>query len=150
MNAFTARLDRSAEKQLLARFTAPKVEAVLAESNKAGAKVAAAVLRSKAPIGTAARLSQFYRRMGGGHGAFRRSVRAAAIRGRGTAIKGLQGRTVGSVIGPMGKWAFTRAWIERGTARGERANPWVERSATPALAAAQAASEAVLTRYGRA
>ena len=133
----TVTVDRRAEKAMLARYTPEKVTSILKEAAKEGGKAGAAVLRSAAPIGTSQRLSQYYRRMGLGHGTFRRSVRAAAIRARGG---------IGSKIGPMGRNAFTRGWIELGTTH-SRANPWVERSATSALNAAQRGSEAVLERY---
>ena len=122
---------------------------ILQQASTTGAREAAKVLREAAPIGVSERLSQYYRRMGLQHGAFKRSVRAAPIRGRGSAITGLQRRTVGSVIGPLGKNAFTRAWIELGTRRGEKANPWVERTAAAAFAVARAASDAVLALYAR-
>jgi hypothetical protein len=144
--AFTATLDRREEEKMLARYHGSEVEFILKEAAKAGGKAGAQVLKPNAPIGTSQRLSQYYRRMGLQHGTFRRSVRAAMIRGRGSAIKGLQGKTVGYVIGPIGKNAFTRAWIEQGT-RTARANPWVEQSASASLSAAHDASDAVLTLY---
>lgn len=144
----TVTIDRTAEKRLLARYSAVAVEHVMGEAAKVGAQAGAKVLRAAAPIGVARRLSQYYRRMGLGHGAFRSSVRAAAIRGRHSAISGLQGATIGYVIGPIGRNAFTRGWIELGT-RHQRANAWVERTADAALATAKAGSEAVLDLYDR-
>lgn len=140
-------LDRSAEEKYLRGFTASAVDHILSEAAMVGGKDAAAVLRGAAPIGTSKREGQYYRAHGLGHGTFRRSVRAAAIRGRRTAIRGLQARTVGVVIGPLGKLGFTRLWIERGT-RQERANPWIERHAGEAFSAAQRGSDAVLALYG--
>lgn len=117
------------------------------QARAASSRSAATVMRAEAPVGTAARLSQFYRRNGLHHGAFRASVRAAPIRGRGSAIRGLQGKTIGSVIGPIGRNAFTRAWIELGVAGHERPNPWVERIADMILGVARDAADAVLTLY---
>lgn len=133
---------------MLRGYREAEVIGILKEAAKLGAQAAAKVLKPKAPIGTAERLSQYYRRLGLQHGTFRRTIRAAAIRGRGSAIQGLQGRTIGWVIGPMGKNAFTRHWIEYGT-RHARSNPWVERSATEALSVARGASDAVLSAYAR-
>ena len=141
-------VDRRELDRFLARYTPSEITKIMKIAATNGGKEGAKVMRSAAPIGTAKRLSQYYRKMGLGHGTFRKSVRAAAIRGRGTAIKGLQARTIGVVIGPMGKNAFTRAWIELGT-RQARANPWVEREAAAALSVARDASESVLELYGR-
>lgn len=149
-NSFTATIDRREEQKFLKGYSASAVEHILGEAAKEGGKAGAAVLKSNAPIGTSARLSQFYRKMGWGHGKLRGSVRAAMIRGRNSFIPNLQGRTIGYVIGPIGKAAFTRAWVEGGTARGEAANPWVESGATAALSVAREASEAVLTLYAEA
>ena len=148
-NSFTAIIDRKAEMAMLRGYSSSAVDYILKEAARVGAKGALAVMRDAAPIGTSSRLSQYYRKMGLGHGTFRKSVRAAPIRGRGSAISGLQGRTVGQVIGPMGKNAFTRAWIEFGTRRGERADPWVERIASAAFTVAREASESVLALYAR-
>lgn len=144
-----ARIDRAAEKKMLRGYREEEVVRILKEAAKVGASAGAKVLKGKAPVGMSNRPSQYYRRLGLSHGTFRRSVKAAAIRGRGSAIKGLQGRTIGYVIGPIGRNAFTRHWIESGT-RHARANPWVERSAPEALSVAQRASEAVLQAYARA
>ena len=141
MSAFTARLDRTAERRMLARFKPHEVDHVLLEAAKVGGQAGAKVLRSNAPVGTAARLSQYYRAHGLSHGTLRKSVRAAQIRGRHTAIVGLQGRTVGYVIGPIGRQAFTRAWVEART-------HWTEHTAPAALAVAHDASDAVLVLYG--
>lgn len=149
-NPFTMKLDRESEKRFLAGYSESAVTHILGEAAKAGGNDAKRVLQGAAPIGVSKRLSQTYRRMGWPHGTFRKSVRAALIRGRGSMIKGLQGKTIGYVVGPMGKAGFTRAWIESGTARGERANPWVEHVASQAFSAALGASEAVLTLYAEA
>jgi hypothetical protein len=145
-NVFTAKLDREDEKKMLARYKSDAVEYILKEAAKAGGKAGAQVLKAEAPIGTSKRLSQYYRRNGLKHGTFKRSIRAALIRGRGSAIKGLQGKTVGYVIGPIGKNAFTRAWIELGT-KHQPAHHWMEDVASAALGASYAASDAVLTLY---
>lgn len=144
----TVRVDRTAEKRLLAAYRPQQVDVILRGAAKHGADDAAKVLRSDAPIGTSERQGQYYRRMGLPHGTFRKSVRAAAIRGRGSAIAGLQARTVGQVIGPMGKNAFTRAWRELGTTHA-RATHWMAQVAAAVLAVAQRGSEAVLVRYSR-
>ena len=141
-------IDRRQLDRFLTRYTPEEVTKIMKTAATYGGKEGAKVMRSAAPIGTANRLSQYYRKMGLSHGTFRKSVRAAAIRGRNTAIKGLQARTIGVVIGPIGKNAFTRGWIELGT-RHQRANPWVEREAAPALSVAREASESVLEVYGR-
>lgn len=146
--AFSLRIDRTAERRMLGGYSPDAVEHILKEASKVGAQDAAKVMRSAAPVGTASRLGQYYRRMSLAHGTFRKSVRAAAIRGRGSAIKGLQDKTIGQVIGPIGKTAFTRAWIELGTTH-SRANPWVEKVSTVALGAAQRGSDAVLSLYAR-
>lgn len=146
--SFTARIDRADEKRMLKGYSDDAVQHILTDAAKEGGRAGAAVLKAAAPVGVSARLSQYYRRLGLPHGTFRRSVRAAPIRGRGSAISGLQARTVGVVVGPMGSKAFTRGWIEQGTTH-SRANPWVERSAAAALSAAQRGSEAVLELYAR-
>jgi len=155
VSSFIARIDRRAEVAYLARFTPDEVDKIVAQAAGYGGRAAAKVLAPQAPIGTAKRLSQYYRRMGLGHGTFRRSVRAAKIRGRGSALRGQLGKTVGYVIGPIGKNAYTRAWIELGTRPhgghpGEGPNPWVEQAASDALSVARDASDAVLALYGEA
>lgn len=146
-SAFVGTIDRAAEQKMLKGYRPEAVTAILQQAAKEGGRAAKAVLAPRAPIGTSSRLSQYYRRLALAHGTFRRSVRAAMIRGRGSALgKGLQGRTVGYVIGPIGKNAFTRGWIELGT-RHQKARPWVEEAAGQALTAAYAASDAVLTLY---
>ena len=149
-SSFIARIDRHEEEKMLRGYSGAAVDHILTQAAKVGAVGAAQVMKAEAPIGTSERLSQYYRRMGLGHGTFRKSVRAAPIRGRGSMISGLQGKTVGQVIGPMGRNAFTRAWIEEGTARGMPATHWVERVAHAALSVAREASDAVLALYVRA
>lgn len=144
----TFTIDREAEKRMLRGYSSEAVTFILKQAAKAGGKAAAAVVKAEAPIGTSTRLSQYYRKMGLAHGTFRHSVRAAEIRGRGSMIKGLQGNTVGQVIGPIGKNAFTRAWIELGTVH-QKARPWIEPLAAAALSVARSASEAVLDLYAR-
>lgn len=147
---FTSQIDRRAELAKLRAYSNDAVDHILKEAARVGAGGAKKVMVAEAPVGTAQRLSQYYRKMGLSHGTFRKSIRAAAIRGRGSMIGGLQGRTVGYVVGPIGKNAFTRAWIEFGTRRGMPANPWVERSASEALSVAREASGAVLALYAEA
>ena len=145
---FTAKLDRDAELRMLAAYDDHAVQKIMEQAAESGGKQAAKVLKDAAPIGTARRLSQFYRRQGLQHGTFRSSVRAAKIRGRGSALVGLQGRTIGYVVGPIGSKAFTRHWIESGTSH-QRANPWIAQTASAALSVARDASDAVLTLYAK-
>jgi len=133
---------------MLRGYTSEAVTRILKEAAKDGAQAAKAIVKPAAPVGTSTHLSQYYRRLGLPHGTLRKAVKVGYIRGRGSMIKGLQGATVGYVIGPMGKSAFTRGWIEYGTRR-QRANPWLEKVAGMALAAAHRASENVLERYVR-
>ena len=176
-NVFTAKIDRDAEKRLLERYSADNVLFILKEAARVGAQGGAKVMKAEAPIGEAKRLSQYYRLTGRRHGNFRGSVRAALIRGRGSQIKGLQGRTVGYVVAPMGRKAggsTLRAWVESGTrphdmgrrnvgrmgrevqiGRGRGQHPgspgrhWMDGVAGPALGVARDASEAVLDLYMR-
>ena len=137
----TVKLDRRQEQRLLAAFKAQPVQRIMGIAAEKGAKAAAKVVKSRAPIGTAARLSQYYRRMGLGHGTLRRSVRAAPIRTRGAGIRGY-------VVGPMGRNAFTRGWVELGTRR-SAGKHWLASTASAALSVARDASEAVLQLYAR-
>ena len=97
---------------MLKGYRTDAVDHILREAAKVGGQDGAKVMRGAAPIGTSEREGQYYRRQGLGHGTFRKSVRAAAIRGRGSAIKGLQAKTVGVVM----RYAFRGRWW-RGTAR---------------------------------
>lgn len=119
----------------------------------AGGKAGAVVMRQRAPVGRSAHLSQYYRRSGLGHGTFRKSVTSRKIRGRSAAIN-IQGKTIGVVMGPIGKNAFTRFWIEEGTRGPGRhrvaANPWVEAVAPSAFAAARIATDRMLESYAKA
>ena len=131
----TLYIDRAAEIKLLARYDEASVAKVLKEAAKVGANAAQLIVKSAAPLGTSARLSQYYRANGLGHGTFRRSVRAAPIRSR---------PGIGYVIAPIGSKAFTRYWIERGT-KHQRANPWFP--ADRAARSAADSSAAVLAHY---
>lgn len=137
----------------MARFKPAAVDRALEDAAKAGATAAVKVLRPRAPVGTSQHPSLYYRRNGLSHGTFRKSVRAAKIRGRRSALAGLQGRTIGYVIGPLGKNAFTRYWIEAGTHGPGRhrvaARPWIEGAASSTFSVARSASEAKLTAYAR-
>lgn len=140
-------LDTRAQDKLLRKFRPVEVEKILGKAALAGANSGRKVLTGRAPVGTSKREGQFYRRNGYGHGTFLGSVKARRIRKR-----GLQEKTIGYVIGPIGKRAFTRHWIEYGTRShgkhpGERATHWVERSADAAFSEAQKASEDALIRY---
>ena len=153
MPSYSATIDRREEERMLAGYSASAVDHILKEAAKYGGKAGAAVLKGEAPVGESDLRRQgakmWYRRNSLKHGTFRRSVRAAMIRGRGSAIKGLQGKTVGVVIGPIGKNAFTRAWIELGTRHGEQGRHWVEKAAREDLRASYEASDSVLTLYAK-
>jgi len=153
MPSYSATIDRREEERMLAGYSASAVDHILKEAAKYGGKAGAAVMKGEAPTFAYDMTRQgkrmFYRRNSLKEGTFKRSVRAAAIRGRGTAIRGLQGRTVGVVIGPIGKNAFTRHWIELGTRHGEKGSHWVEKAAREALRASYEASDSVLTLYAK-
>ena len=154
--AGTFTVDDRAQKALMRHYDPKKLERVFAASARAGANAVSAVLERAAPVGTSARLSQFYRREGLRHGAFRASVKARKIR-----KSGLQRRTIGYVVGPAGRAGFTRAWIAGGTQRheiqmprggviqhpGQRANPWLARASRAALAAGEKASGDAILRH---
>jgi ABC-type nitrate/sulfonate/bicarbonate transport system substrate-binding protein len=138
---------------MLRGYTSEAVTVALTAAAAAGAKAGTVILRADAPIGTSQRLSQYYRKMGLGHGTFRSSVKAAKIRGRGSAIRGLQGKTIGYVLGPIGRKAFTRYWLESGfrhvggvTVMGTH---WVEHAAPMVFAVTKQASERSLEVYAR-
>lgn len=150
---FKATIDKRAQDRFLARYTGTNVDEVLTKAAQVGGKAASLALRDKAPIGTAKRLGQYYRRKELKHGTFRKSVTSRKIRGRRAALKGLQGRTVGVVIGPIGPNAFTRAWLEFGTVgpgkHRQQGTHWVERAAIESLEVARLGSDSVLTEYAR-
>lgn len=141
---------------LFARFTPAEVAKVAQKAALAGAKVIEATMKANAPVGRSAREGAYYRKTGLHHGALRATVKARRIRRRGN-----QARTIGYVIGPAGKAGFTRQWVEGGTAPhvihgkrggvihhpGERAQPFIERSAAKSTERAKAATSAVLARY---
>jgi hypothetical protein len=153
MASYTQTIDRREEARMMAGYTPSAVDHILKEAAKYGGKAGAAVMKGEAPTFAYDMKRQgkrmWYRRNSLSDGTFKRSVRAAAIRGRGSAIKGLQGRTVGVVIGPIGKNAFTRAWIELGTRHGEQGTHWVEKVASAALRASYEASDSVLSLYAK-
>jgi len=142
---FSVKIDRRAESRMLRGYTPSAVEQELLAAAKEGASAAAKVMRSNAPIGTAKRLSQYYRHKGLSHGTLQRSVRAAAIRTRSSGVS----TVVGYVFGPLGPNAFSRRFVEGGTRTGRPANPWVARIASAALSVAQRASESLLEAYAR-
>lgn len=145
-------IDTREQDRFLRRYNARGVETALTVAAAAGGKAGAAVLRSAAPVGKSARQSQYYRKSGLGHGTFKKSVTSRKIRGRSGALN-VQGQTVGVVIGPIGKNAFTRYWIEAGTKgpgqHRQRANPWVERSADETFRAARVATDNMLEAYAK-
>src|SRR5678815_4214935 len=124
-SGITVRLDRHEELKMLRGYTPEAVDRILTESAKKGAQQAKEVMRDHAPVGTSDRPSQYYRRQGLPHGTFRASVKASKIRS-----------TIGYVIGPQGKNAFTRGWLEWGTRRGMRGTHWVASTASSAFSAA--------------
>lgn len=132
----TAELDRRAELRMLAAYTPVQIARALSEAAAAGAQAGAPILRAAAPVGRG-KLDARYRREGLRHGTFRGTVRAAAIHRVGPA-----GET-GQVVGPMGRHAFVRGWIERRTRWGAHAAGRVE-------VAMRAASDRVLVRYAEA
>lgn len=153
MAEFTARLDTRAQDAFLRRYKPDAVDRILTEAAAAGAKAGVNVLRNRAPTGSSSHPSQYYRRNGLGHGTFRKSVKAAKIRGRRGAIN-IQGKTVGYVMGPMGKNAFTRSWREAGTngpgRHHVRGLHWTEAAAGQSFSVARGASEGILVRYAKA
>jgi hypothetical protein len=154
--AGTFRVDDSGTRALLRHYGQDKLDRIFQSSARAGAKAAEPILQRAAPRGRSRKRSQFYRREGLQHGAFAATVKARRIR-----KKGIQKRTIGFVVGPAGRNAFTRHWIGGGVrphlirrGRGGRiqhpghtADRWVEQAAPAALAAANRASEAVIVRY---
>ena len=150
---FTAKLDTRQQDAFLRRYKPDAVDRVLTEAAAVGAKAGVVVLRNHAPTGTSSHPSQYYRRNGLGHGTFRKSIKAAKIRGRHSSLGGLQGKTIGYVMGPMGKNAFTRAWREAGTSgpgrHRVRGLHWTQAAAGPSFSVARSASETVLERYAK-
>ena len=154
--AGTYKVDDSGQRALMRHYAPDKLDKIFAASARAGAKAAESVMQAAAPVGKSKRPSQFYRRQALGHGTFKDSVKARRIRKR-----NINRETVGFVVGPAGKAGFTRHWISGGTRPhlirrgrggrikhpGSRGNPWVERVAGRALAAATKASDAVIVRY---
>ena len=154
--AGTYKVDDSGQRALMRHYEPAKLKRIFQASARAGAKAAEPILQAAAPVGKSKRPSQFYRREGLGHGAFKASVQARNIRKR-----GINKDTIGYVVGPAGKHGFTRHWITEGTRPhliksgrgkriqhpGSRGNPWVDRAGPRALAAATQASEAVILKY---
>lgn len=154
--ATTVRLDDHELRAFLNLYDGPDIDKVLQKAALAGAKAAERIVRPAVPIGTSRRPSQYYRRQGLGHGTFARTVKARRIRKRGD-----QRTTIGYVIGPAGKNAFTRAWIAGGTRPhlirrgrggriqhpGEKANRWFP--GERAGAAAEHEGESYLVEYGK-
>jgi hypothetical protein len=149
-------VDDRAQRALLAHYGPAKLARIFQAAARAGAKAAEPTMRAAAPVGTSKRPSQFYRREGLSHGALAATVAARRIRKR-----GLNKATIGFVVGPAGRNAFTRQWVTGGTrphmmrgARGgrfthpgQRANPWVDRAEGATVGVASRASAAVIQRY---
>lgn len=149
--AGTFKVDDSGQRALLRHYGQAKLDTIFQTSARAGAKAAAEVMRGAAPIGRSQPLSAVYRREGLEHGALRASVGARRIRKR-----GMNRGTIGFVVGPAGVGGFARHWVTGGTRPhrigrrqhpGSAGNPWVDRIADEANAAAARASEAVIVRY---
>jgi hypothetical protein len=144
-------VDDRAQKALIRHYAPDKLARIFQASARSGAKAVESVLRPAAPVGDSVRPSQFYRRQGLSHGAFAATVKARRIRKRGA-----NRTTIGFVIGPGGRNAFTRHWIAGGTRAhrigriqhpGQQANPWVERAAGRATSLGNRASEVVILRH---
>lgn len=134
MSRYTVKLDRAAELRLLARFTPQQIARLLRHADEEGARAALTVMSSQAPVGTASRPSQYYRKRGYGHGTLQRSVAVSRARQR--------GNTVAVVIGPQGPQAFARFFVAK-------RNPWVERTAKAAFTVARRVSGRLLEAYAR-
>jgi hypothetical protein len=152
---FSASLDTRAQDRFLARYSSANVDKAMTAAGLRGATAARAVLKERAYTGKSLRPSQYYRRMKLEHGTLKASVRAAKIKGRGSALGGLQGRTIGWVIGPIGKNAFTRHWVEKGFQHagkgGKRVegHPWVEEAASETLEVANHVADSLMSAYAR-
>jgi hypothetical protein len=131
------------------KFTPKEIDKLLTKASRAGATAAAKVVKARAPIGTSDRPSQYYRKTRAGHGSFRATVRAKQMRKR-----GLNAQTVGHVIAPMGKFAFTRAWLEAGTRPhgghpGTAGKHWFRSAADAGSGVANTATARILETYAR-
>lgn len=155
MSGASFRIDDHEWQAFIRRYSPREIDRIMQLAAAAGARAGAKVLKASAPVGRSSRPSQFYRREGGGHGQFKASVRAGRIRKR-----GVQARTIGYVVGPMGKFGFTRSWIAGGVRPhgyktrpgkhpGASPNPWFERAQSPAERAAEEASRRVIEKYAR-
>lgn len=154
--AGTFRYDDHELQAFLAKYDKADLEKLLQKAAAAGARAAAPIIQSAAPVGTSPRPSGFYRRQGAGHGSFRGSIKARRIRRR-----GLNTGTIGFVVGPAGKFGFTRHWIAGGTRPhlirrgrggrishpGQRPNRWADRVLANAGNVANARTEQILRQY---
>ncbi len=146
----TFRIDDHQTQAFMRRYTPREIDKIMQLAAAAGGRAGAKVARQQAPVGGSKREGQFYRRQHADHGAFARSVKASKVRQR-----GIQARTIAYIVGPQGKFGFTRAWIEGGTKPhgghpGQAANPWFERTMPAALKAADTATRTVIDKYGTA
>lgn len=150
----TFKIDDREWQRYVRKFGPRELDKLLAKASGAGARAAAKTIKADAPVGTSAP-SQFYRANGLGHGTFKRSIKAARIR-----KVGVQARTVGHVIGPMGKLGFTRAWVEGGTKAhgyktragrhpGARGKHWFEAASRAGSAVATTATQRILDTYAK-
>lgn len=161
---FRVTVDSRAIDELMRQFEPARVEKILKGARGAGSRAASRVVKGAAPTGRG-RPGQYYRAQGWGHGTLKASVKARSIR------RNRRQGVLGVVIGPMGRQAFTRHWVEHGTrahvipprrgargiadvARGlytrhpgSQGRKWLDRVAPQALNAAVVAAERVLFRY---
>lgn len=145
----TFRVDDREQRAFMRRYTPTEIDKVITTAAAAGARAGAKVLKRAAPIGTSRYPSQFYRRMGLGHGAFRNSVGARKVRQR-----GVNKRTIAYEVGPLRPMGFTRSWIAGGTRPhgghpGQRANPWFDRADDGSKEAAEVATRRVIEAKAR-
>lgn len=122
---------------MLEHYTPEAVARILETAAEAGAKAAAKVVEAGVPVGRTPGRSPLYRRLGLNHGALRGSTRAARFRDR---------SLPGFVIGPIGRAAFTRSWVDQGN-RHQRGQHYIDRTGRRALLEAEHASDRVLTSY---
>lgn len=132
----TFQVDRRAELRMLAGYTPEAIERILVEAAAAGGDAGAPMMKGAAPIGRGP-LDSRYRRAGLRHGAFRDTVTSARIHRRGRAGE------VGVVVGPMGRHAWIRGFVEKRTR-------WGVRTAGRVVVAMRQASDRVLVRYAAA
>jgi hypothetical protein len=147
----TYKVDDREQQALFRHYDETKLKRMFNTAARSGANAAAEVLQAAAPVGDSQPLSELYQRYGLQHGALKASVAARKIRRRGA-----RAATIGFVVGPGGRAGFTRHWVTGGTRPhrvvrrqhpGTTGDPWVDRAAREANAAAKLASDVVVVRY---